>query len=214
MEYSFRWYGPNDTVPLGYIRQANATGIVTSLHQIKTGEAWSNKQIKERINYIKKFNTKNSIKLKWNVVESIPVHNNIKLKKGNFKLLIENYKKTITNISKNNIRNICYNFMPIVDWTRTQLNYKMPTDGIALRFDLKHLIIFEKFFLKIKNLEARYNHNEIIEAEKEYKKLNKKELNQICFSIMGGLPAAETKYNIKSFKHILKMIFKAGQIPI
>ena len=130
MELSFRWYGPKDPVTLSDIRQSNANFIVTSLHQIPTGQKWSADEIKKRINFINKYNTKYNINLKWNVVESIPVHNNIKLRDNNFKKLIDNYKDTIVNIAKNKIHTVCYNFMPIVDWTRTQLDFKLPTDGL------------------------------------------------------------------------------------
>ena len=142
MELSFRWYGPKDPVTLSYVRQSNAEFVVTSLHQIPTGEKWSSDEIKKRINYINKYNSKFNVNLKWNVVESIPVHNNIKLRNNNFRKLIDNYKDTIANIAKNKIHTVCYNFMPIVDWTRTQLDYKLPTDGLALRFNYIQIIIF------------------------------------------------------------------------
>ena len=143
MELSFRWYGPKDPVTLSDIRQSNAEFVVTSLHQIPTGEKWKIDAIKKRINYIGKYNSKFNVNLKWNVVESIPVHNNIKLRNNNFRKLIDNYKDTIANIAKNKIHTVCYNFMPIVDWTRTQLDYKLPTDGLALRFNYIQIIIFE-----------------------------------------------------------------------
>ena len=152
MQLSFRWYGPNDPVSLSDIRQSNAEYVVTSLHQIPTGEKWTQSKIKERVNLIKRQNSKLNINLKWNVVESIPVHNNIKLREKNFKKLINNYKDTISNIAKNKIYTVCYNFMPIVDWTRTQLDFKLSTDGLALRFNYLHIIIFEKYILKLKIL--------------------------------------------------------------
>ena len=110
MQNSFRWYGPTDPVKLTDIRQANAEYIVTSLHQIPYGEKWSKNDVKKRIDYINKNNNSYNINLKWNVVESIPVHNNIKLRTKNFKKLISNYKDTIANIASNNIYTICYNF--------------------------------------------------------------------------------------------------------
>ena len=104
-------------------------------------------------------------------VESIPVHNNIKLRHQNYKKLIDNYKDTIFNIAKNNIQTICYNFMPIVDWTRTQLDYRLPTDGLALRFDYLHIVIFERFILNLKNLEDRYSLKLINSTQILYKKM-------------------------------------------
>ena len=203
MQNSFRWYGPNDPVSLSDIRQTNAEYLVTSLHQIPYGEKWTKNDVKKRINFIKKHNTSNNINLKWNVVESIPVHNNIKLRYKNYKKLINNYKDTIANIAKNNIKTICYNFMPIVDWTRTQLDFKLPTDGLALRFNYLQVIIFERFILKLKDLESRYTFKQIKNAEILYKKMKPKDVNNMKFSIMGGLPASETNYSVNSFKQIL-----------
>ena len=203
MEYSFRWYGPNDPVSLSDIRQTNAEYLVTSLHQIPYGEKWTKNDVKKRINFINKHNSTNNVNLKWNVVESIPVHNNIKLRHKNYKKLIDNYKDTITNIAKNNIKTICYNFMPIVDWTRTQLDFKLPTDGLALKFNYLQIIIFEIFILKLKDVDQRYTANQIRNAEKLYKKMKTKDVNNMKFSIMGGLPASETNYSISEFKKML-----------
>ena len=143
MQYSFRWYGPKDPVKLTDIKQTNEDYIVTSLHQIPTGEKWNYTDVEDRINLINKSNNDYANKLKWNVVESIPVHNDIKLRKNNFKKYIAYYKDTIVNIAKNKIPIICYNFMPIIDWTITQLDFKLPTDRLALRFSFIHIIIFE-----------------------------------------------------------------------
>ncbi len=155
MQNSFRWYGPSDPVTLSDIRQSNAEYIVTSLHQIPYGEKWSKTDVKKRIDFINKHNKTNNVNLKWNVVESIPVHNDIKLRHKNFRKFIDNYKDTILNVSKNNIQTICYNFMPIVDWTRTQLDFQLPTDGLALKFNYQHIIIFETFILKLNDVESR-----------------------------------------------------------
>ena len=203
MQLSFRWYGPNDPVTLSEIRQSNAEYLVTSLHHIPAGNKWTSEDVKKRINFIKKNNNINNINLKWNVVESIPVHNNIKLREKNYKSLIANYKDSINSIAKNKINTICYNFMPIIDWTRTQLDYKLPTDGLALRFNYIQFIVFEKYILKLKKLEKRYKYSDLILAEKTYKKLNNKDIKNLKLSIMGGLPAAEKKYNVNEF---LKML--------
>jgi len=203
MQLSFRWYGPNDPVTLSEIRQSNAEYLVTSLHHIPAGLKWRSADVKKRINFIEKHNNKNNVNLKWNVVESIPVHNNIKLREKNFRLLIDNYKDSINNIAKNKINTICYNFMPIIDWTRTQLDYKLPTDGLALRFNYIQFIVFEKYILKLKNLEKRYKYNDLILAEKVHKKLTNKDIKNLKFSIMGGLPAAEKKYNVREFIEML-----------
>ena len=203
MQNSFRWYGPNDPVSLSDIRQSNAEYLVTSLHQIPYGEKWTKNDVKKRIDFIDKHNSSKNVNLKWNVVESIPVHNNIKLRDKNYKKLIDNYKDTIVNIAKNKIKTICYNFMPIVDWTRTQLDFQLPTDGLALKFNYLQIIIFEMFILKLKNLDQRYSKKQINDAEKLYKKMKPSDLNNMKFSIMGGLPASETNYSISGFKKML-----------
>lgn len=203
MQNSFRWYGPNDPVSLSDIRQSNAEYLVTSLHQIPYGEKWTKNAIKKRIDFINKHNNSQNVNLKWNVVESIPVHNNIKLRNKNYKKLIDNYKDTIANIARNKIKTICYNFMPIVDWTRTQLDFQLPTDGLALKFNYLQVIIFEMFILKLKNLDQRYSKKQIKDAEKLYKKMKASDLSNMKFSIMGGLPASETNYSISGFKKML-----------
>ncbi len=211
MELSFRWYGPNDPVSLSDIRQSNADFIVTSLHHIPYGAKWSDTDIKKRIKIINRQNSKTNNNLKWNVVESIPMHNNIKLRENNFRKLIDNYKDTISNIARNNIFTICYNFMPIVDWTRTQLDYKLPSDGLALRFYYLHIIIFEAFILKLKNIEERYSLKKIKQAENLFKKMKTKEINNLKLSIMGGLPASEKKYSVNEFKNKIEAYNKLSK---
>ena len=204
MELSFRWYGPNDAVKLTEIRQSNADYIVSSLHHIPTGEKWSYSEINNRVKLIESSNNNQANKLKLNVIESIPVHNNIKLRIGNYKELINNYKDSIINVAKNKIRTICYNFMPVIDWTRTQLDYKLPTDGLALRFKYIHIIVFEKYILKLSDLENKYDKKLLMNAENEYKKMTEKDISNLKFSVMGGLPASETQYSIEGFKNMLK----------
>ena len=214
MQNSFRWYGPHDPVKLSDIRQTNAEYVVTSLHQIPYGEKWSKNDVKKRIDYINKNNNSYNINLKWNVVESIPVHNNIKLRTKNFKKLISNYKDTIANIASNNIHTICYNFMPIVDWTRTQLDFKLPTDGLALKFNYLQIIIFEMYILKLKNLEKRYSNKQIKNAEKLFKLMKTNDIKNLKLAVMGGLPASETKYSVSEFKEMLSAYKDMDNIDI
>ncbi len=205
MELSFRWYGPNDSVKLSEIRQSNAEFIVTSLHHIPTGVKWKRNDVLKQINFIKSHNNKSNINLKWNVVESIPVHNNIKLRKNNYKKLIGNYKDSIVSVADNKINTVCYNFMPIIDWTRTELNFKLPTDGLALRFNYIKFIIFEKYILQLKNLEKRYSNKQLNLAQIIYKKMSGSDIKNLKFAIMGGLPAAEKKYTVNEFKQMLEI---------
>ncbi len=214
MQLSFRWYGPKDPVKLTDIRQSNADNLVTSLHDIPVGIKWTDRDIKKHIKFIDNQNTNSNVNLKWNVVESINVHNNIKLRKDNFKKLIDNYKDTIALVAKNKIKTICYNFMPIIDWTRTQLDYQLPTDGLALRFNYIHFLIFEKYILNTPNLENRYNKNEILEAQKIYKQMNSSDISNLKIAIMGGLPAAEVKYTVKNFKKMLNAYKEINHIQL
>ena len=139
MEETWRWFGPEDSVTLQQIREAGATGIVTALDQIATGEPWPLEAIKERKHVIEK------VGLRWSVVESVPVHNDIKLRTGEFEALIENYKTTLRNLGAASIHCVCYNFMPVVDWTRTNLSYELPNAAHALRFEMADFAAYDIF---------------------------------------------------------------------
>ena len=126
MEYTFRWFGPQDPSKLKEIRQIGINGIVTSLANVKYGQKWSSEDIKKRKSFIESFKVNKSKKLNWSVVESLPVHNDIKKRSGKYKYFIDQYKDSLVNLAKNKITNICYNFMPLIDWVRTDLNFELP----------------------------------------------------------------------------------------
>ena len=133
MKYSFRWFGPNDSISLDDIRQTEATEVVSSLSHIKYGKKWNLTEILKRKNIIEKINNKKQTQLKWSVVESLPVHNDIKIRSRNFQYYIDQYKDSLNNLSKNNIKTVCYNFMPHVDWIRTDLTYLLNNGSLALK---------------------------------------------------------------------------------
>lgn len=196
---TFRWFGPKDPVTLLDIKMSGATGVVTALHHIPNGYVWPISEIKKRKTIIE------NAGLKWLVVESIPVHENIKTKTGDYKVYIENYKKTLQNLNKCNINIVCYNFMPVLDWTRTNLNYQLEDGSTALRFDTLDFAVFELYLLKRSNAEKQYSNKQIALAKAREKKMSKKEKKQLIDTILAGLPGTEERYSLKQFKGILEI---------
>ena len=202
---SFRWYGPADAVSLSDIRQAGAVNVVSALHQVPNGAIWEVETIKEHQEKIRQAG------LEWGVVESVPVHEDIKQRKGDFKVYIENYKKTLENLASCGIFTVCYNFMPVLDWTRTHL-YKPLADGsTALSFEGDALRAFDLFILNRTEAVKEYSKDEILSAKNYFKKLKINEINSLTESIIAGLPGAEEGYTldqfndrIQAYKHLSK----------
>ncbi|TIO05606.1 mannonate dehydratase [Mesorhizobium sp.] len=197
MEQCWRWYGPDDPVTLDHVKQAGATGVVTALHDIYDGRAWPLDSILERKRIIE------AEGLTWSVVESIPVHNSIKIGSAERQRYSGWYKDTIRALAKAGIKTICYNFMPVVDWTRTDLAYRLPTTGYALRFDAIDFAAYDLFVLKRRNAEASYSAARIAEAELRFKALNDEQIDRIERNLIAGLPATERSYNRETMKEAL-----------
>jgi mannonate dehydratase len=197
MQQTMRWYGPKDPVSLRDIRQAGATGIVTALHHVPNGEVWSQEEIKRRKEIIE------ASGLTWSVVESVPVHEEIKTRSGNYQKQIENYQQTIRNLAAEGIFTICYNFMPILDWTRTDLEHELPNGVKALLFEKKAVQSFDLFILKRPGAKEELSENEYNELKNYYDSLTPTKHQMIIDNILKGLPGSEIGYTMEEFKAML-----------
>lgn len=204
-EQTWRWFGPNDPITLKEIKQTGATAIVTALHQIPAGEVWSIDEILKR---------KQTIELEgltWSAVESVPVHEDIKKRKGKFRDHLKNYEETIRNLGKCAIDIVCYNFMPVLDWSRTDLKVIIEDGAVTTKFESKAFAAFDLFILKRKDAEKTYSEAQIAEAKNYYSTMNDKQKEKLLQTILLGLPGSLQTYTLDEFKLALSEYDDIGE---
>ena len=197
MEETWRWFGPKDKVPLAHVKQAGATGIVTALHHVPNGTVWSKDEIARRKGEIE------ASGMRWSVVESIPISEEIKTRTGDWKKHVDAYAQSIRNLASQGVGTVCYNFMPVIDWTRTDLYYKLPDGSLSLRFDATEFAAFDLFILKRQGAEAEYTPDRIEAARRCYAAMDAAQREKLTRVIIAGLPGAEESYTLEMFREAL-----------
>lgn len=197
MKETWRWFGPGDSVSLDHIKQAGASGIVSALHHLYRGEPWPLDEVLKRRGEIL------AAGFVWSVVESIPVHNSIKLRSGPHARFIDAWKDTLAAVSNAGVKVVCYNFMPVVDWTRTDLKWRLSTTGYALRFDVVDFAAYDLFILRRKGAGGDYSEGRTRSARGRFDSMSEARKNDLEQTIIAGLPGAEASYNRETIRGLI-----------
>jgi len=205
MKQTWRWFGPHDTVSINDMAQAGVEGVVTALHHIPNGEIWSIEQIQQRQSELSQFANGTPSNLAWEVVESLPVSEDIKRQTGQWRQHIENYKKSIENLAACGIQIICYNFMPVLDWTRTSLDYELPNGARCMRFDEMDFAVFDIHLLKRANASEDFTPEVVSAAAQRFKSMNDDQCTTLVSNIVCGLPGAEQGYSLADMHEHLQL---------
>jgi mannonate dehydratase len=209
MIQTMRWFGPNDPVSLMDIRQAGCSGVVTALHQIPVGNVWTKETIQERIALVEAGNERLTT-LKWLVVESLPVHEHIKKGLPTREGYIENYKESLRNLASAGIRTVCYNFMPVLDWSRTNLAYTFPEGHKTLRFVWEDFALFDLYILQRPGAEADYDVEVRESAREKWQKMSPADIQSLTNTVLLGLPGSEEAFELTNFQQLLNEYAQIG----
>ena len=209
MIHTMRWFGPNDPVSLMDIRQAGCAGIVSALHQITVGDVWTIESVEERKAMIEAGNGQYS-DLKWMVVESLPVHEHIKKGLPTRELYVDNYKESLRNLAASGIKTVCYNFMPVLDWSRTSLNYTFPEGHKTLRFVWEDFALFDLYILKRPNAAADYEAEIRESSRRKFESMSSEELSNLTNTVLLGLPGSEEAFDLSVFQDLLDAYAEIG----
>lgn len=204
MQETWRWFGPDDTVSLEQIVQAGASGVVTALDHIPTGEVWPREDIAKRKSLLQ------THKLDWSVVESVPVHQDIKLRTGNFSQLIDNYRSTLRNLGLEGVTRVCYNFMPVVDWTRTNLDFELDNASSALRFEMSDFVAYDAFILERADAKKDYSQDLLATAKSRLESMSPEQQIELEKNIIAGLPGGEGSWDRGGIRSAIKQFSDLG----
>lgn len=198
LEQTWRWFGPHDPITLSEIRQTGATGIVTALHHIPPGQQWPVDEILARKKLIEEKG------LSWSVAESIPVHEDIKKRTGEYRKFIENYKESVRNLATSGIRTVCYNFMPVLDWSRTDIRVQFRDGSITTKFEARAFAAFDMFLLKRPGADGEYTEEQIREARRYFGQLTDGQKKQLVETVLLGLPGSLEALSLEGLRSALQ----------